>query len=300
MRPPRRDPFPIHQPVLPHEVLDLLDLRPGLKVVDATVGAGGHSRDILERLQPGGLLIGIDRDPMMLELASRTLGLPHPNVVLHQSSYVELPNILAEHEIDGVDRILADLGLSSDQLADTSRGFSFEADGPLDLRFDTSTGSPASELLANRSAEDLSHLFDEYGEEPFSRQIATDIVNSRRQTPIQTSRDLAAVVESAIPGRARTSRHPATRVFQALRIAVNEELQHVADFVDRVLPNALVPGGRAAIITFHSLEDRLVKRAFRNREIWQPVTSKPATASSVERRQNPRSRSAKLRVAVRL
>ena len=300
MRPPRRDPFPIHQPVLPHEVLDLLDLRPGLKVVDATVGAGGHSRDILERLQPGGLLIGIDRDPMMLELASRTLGLPHPNVVLHQSSYVELPNILAEHEIDGVDRILADLGLSSDQLADTSRGFSFEADGPLDLRFDTSTGSPASELLANRSAEDLSHIFDEYGEEPFSRQIATDIVNSRRQTPIQTSRDLAAVVESAIPGRARTSRHPATRVFQALRIAVNEELQHVADFVDRVLPNALVPGGRAAIITFHSLEDRVVKRAFRNREIWQPVTSKPATASSVERRQNPRSRSAKLRVAVRL
>ncbi|MCA9026141.1 MAG: 16S rRNA (cytosine(1402)-N(4))-methyltransferase RsmH [Planctomycetaceae bacterium] len=300
MRPPRRDPFPIHQPVLPHEVLDLLDLRPGLKVVDATVGAGGHSRDILERLQPGGLLIGIDRDPMMLELASRTLGLPHPNVVLHQSSYVELPNILAEHEIDGVDRILADLGLSSDQLADTSRGFSFEADGPLDLRFDTSTGSPASELLANRSAEDLSHIFDEYGEEPFSRQIATDIVNSRRQTPIQTSRDLAAVVESAIPGRARTSRHPATRVFQALRIAVNEELQHVADFVDRVLPNALVPGGRAAIITFHSLEDRVVKRAFRNREIWQPVTSKPVTASSVERRQNPRSRSAKLRVAVRL
>ena len=300
MRPPRRDPFPTHQPVLPHEVLDLLDLRPGLKVVDATVGAGGHSRDILERLQPGGLLIGIDRDPMMLELASRTLGLPHPNVVLHQSSYVELPNILAEHEIDGVDRILADLGLSSDQLADTSRGFSFEADGPLDLRFDTSTGSPASELLANRSAEDLSHIFDEYGEEPFSRQIATDIVNSRRQTPIQTSRDLAAVVESAIPGRARTSRHPATRVFQALRIAVNEELQHVADFVDRVLPNALVPGGRAAIITFHSLEDRVVKRAFRNREIWQPVTSKPVTASSVERRQNPRSRSAKLRVAVRL
>lgn len=300
MRPPRRDPFPIHQPVLPHEVHDLLDLLPGLKVVDATVGAGGHSRDILERIQPGGLLIGIDRDPMMLELASRTLGLPHPNVVLHQSSYVELPNILAEHEIDGVDRILADLGLSSDQLADTSRGFSFEADGPLDLRFDTSTGSPASELLASRSAEDLSHLFDEYGEEPFSRQIATHIVNSRRQTPIQTSRDLAAVVESAIPGRARTSRHPATRVFQALRIAVNEELQHVADFVDRVLPNALVPGGRAAIITFHSLEDRLVKRAFRNREIWQPVTSKPATASSVERRQNPRSRSAKLRVAVRL
>ena len=300
MRPPRRDPFPIHQPVLPHEVHDLLDLRPGLKVVDATVGAGGHSRDILERIQPGGLLIGIDRDPMMLELASRTLGLPHPNVVLHQSSYVELPNILAEHEINGVDRILADLGLSSDQLADTSRGFSFEADGPLDLRFDTSTGSPASELLASRSAEDLSHLFDEYGEEPFSRQIATHIVNSRRQTPVQTSRDLAAVVESAIPGRARTSRHPATRVFQALRIAVNEELQHVADFVDRVLPNALVPGGRAAIITFHSLEDRLVKRAFRNREIWQPVTSKPATASSVERRQNPRSRSAKLRVAVRL
>lgn len=300
MRPPRRDPFPIHRPVLPREVQELLDLSPGLIVVDATVGAGGHSRDILEHIQPGGLLIGIDRDSMMLNFATRALGVPHPNVALHQSSYVELPGILAEHKISGVDRVLADLGLSSDQLADVSRGFSFESEGPLDLRFDTSSGIPASELLAISSTEELSHFFSEYGEEPFSDQIAAAIVRGRRSSPVQTSRDLAALVESAIPRRAHSGKHPATRVFQALRIIVNQELQHVAEFVEQVLPEAIVPGGRAAIITFHSLEDRLVKRAFREKTVWRSVTTKPVTASSVERRQNPRSRSAKLRVAVRI
>ncbi len=299
MRPSRRDQIAIHQPVLPHEVRESLDLRPGLTVVDATVGAGGHSREIFPLIQPDGLLIGIDRDPMMLELAGRVLNIPHPNIVLHQSSYVELPDIMAEHSITGVDRVLADLGLSSDQLADDSRGFSFDANGPLDLRFDPSSGESAAEILASHSVEDLSSIFSEFGEEPFSKQIASAIVGARRHSPIQTSRDLAAFVEAAVSRRGQSSKHPATRVFQALRIAVNEELQHVTDFVDRVLPQVIVSGGRAAIITFHSLEDRLVKRAFRDKQKWQPVTSKPITASSVERRQNPRSRSAKLRVAVR-
>lgn len=299
MRPSRREQATVHQPVLPYEVRESLDLRPGMSVVDATVGAGGHSRDILQHIQPDGLLIGIDRDPVMLDLAGKALHVPHPCVALHQSSYVELPDILAERSITGVDRVLADLGLSSDQLADETRGFSFDADGPLDLRFDTSSGESATELLATRSADDIARILSEYGEEPFSERIASAIVDSRRNSPITTAKELAELVATAVPNRGKPTKHPATRVFQALRIAVNKELQHVADFVERVLPDVVVPGGRAAIITFHSLEDRLVKRAFRQKQLWQAVTSKPLTASSVERRQNPRSRSAKLRVAVR-
>lgn len=299
MRPSRRDQSAVHQPVLPHEVRESLDLRPGLMVVDATVGAGGHSRDILQQIQPDGLLIAIDRDPMMLQLAGQALQVPHPCVTLHQASYVQLPDILVERAITGVDRVLADLGLSSDQLADETRGFSFDADGPLDLRFDVSIGESASDLLATRSTDEIALLLSEYGEEPFSERIASAIVGTRRHSPVTTAKQLAELVAAAVPSRGKPTKHPATRVFQALRIAVNEELQHVADFVERVLPQVVVPGGRAAIITFHSLEDRLVKLAFRQKDMWQPVTRKPLTASSVERRHNPRARSAKLRVAVR-
>lgn len=299
MRPVRRDPSAIHQSVLVREVEELLALEAGLRVVDATVGAGGHSSHILPQIRPGGLLIGIDRDPMMLALAARKLGSPAEDVILRQSSYVDVPDLLAELQIAGVDRVLADLGLSSDQLADVSRGFSFDAEGPLDLRFDPSSGAPASRLLQHSSAEELANIFQKYGEEPFSRQIADAIVRSRRDVPIQTARQLSEVVARAVPHSRGKGKHPATRIFQALRIAVNEELQHVARLVDEVLPRVLVSGGRAAIITFHSLEDRLVKQAFRDTAVWQRITDRPVTASSIERRQNPRSRSAKLRVAVR-
>ena len=163
----------------------------------------------------------------------------------------------------------------------------------------STSGESAAQLLANRPADEIARILSEYGEEPFSERIASAIVGTRRHSPITTAKELAELVAAAVPSRGKPSKHPATRVFQALRIAVNEELQHVADFVERVLPQVVVPGGRAAIITFHSLEDRLVKHAFRQKDVWQPVTAKPLTASSVERRQNPRSRSAKLRVAVR-
>ncbi len=299
MRPSRRDQSAIHQPVLAHELRELLALEPGLRVVDATVGAGGHSRQILEQIRPGGLLIGVDRDPMMLQFAGKELGVPTNDVILVQSSYVAIPDILAERQIAGVDRVLADLGLSSDQLADESRGFSFHAEGPLDLRFDASTGETAAQLLQRASADELCRIFREYGEEPFSERIAEAIVKSRRRTPVCTARQLADLVTEAVPRRRESAKHAATLVFQALRIAVNDELQQVAELAGVILPQVVVSGGRAAIITFHSLEDRIVKRAFRDKSVWQPVNAKPVTASSVERRQNPRSRSAKLRVAVR-
>ena len=300
MRPSRRDQSAIHQPVLAHELREFLALKPGLCVVDATVGAGGHSHQILEQIRPGGLLIGVDRDPMMLQFAEKELGAPTKDVILVQSSYVAIPDILAERKIAGVDRVLADLGLSSDQLADVSRGFSFHAAGPLDLRFDVSTGESAAQLLRRASADELSRIFREYGEEPFSERIAGAIIKSRRRTPVRTARQLADLVTDTVPRRRGSTKHPATLVFQALRIAVNDELQQVSELVDVVLPQVVVSGGRAAIITFHSLEDRTVKRAFRDKSVWQPVNAKPVTASSVERRQNPRSRSAKLRVAVRV
>ena len=218
---------------------------------------------------------------------------------LRQSSYTALPDILVERGISGADRILADLGLSSDQLSDVSRGFSFDADGPLDLRFDPTLGESASRYLQKVPLQELVKVFKDYGEEPRSRELAEAIVTRRRSDPITTSRELADVILDRVPRRRKTDRHPATRVFQALRIAVNNELQQVSEFVDSVLPQIVGSGGRAAVITFHSLEDRLVKRAFRNKSLWQPLTTKPVTASSIERRQNPRSRSAKLRVALR-
>jgi 16S rRNA (cytosine1402-N4)-methyltransferase len=300
MRPFRREQSALHQPVLTREIQDVLELKPGLIVVDATVGAGGHSRKILNSIRPGGSLIGIDRDPMMLSLATAALGAPTDDVFLTHASYVALPEILAARRLPGVDRVLADLGFSSDQLADESRGFSFAADGPLDLRFDTSIGEPAAALLDRLPAEELLHILREFGEEPFADRIAAAIVHRQRTVPIRTARELSETVERAVPHRQAGHRHAATRVFQALRIAVNDELQQVAELVNVVLPQVVAAGGRAAVLTFHSLEDRLVKRAFARKAEWQPVTPKPITASSIERRQNPRSRSAKLRVAVRV
>jgi 16S rRNA (cytosine1402-N4)-methyltransferase len=284
-------------------VLRALDLRAGLTVVDATVGAGGHAADILEQISPGGTLIGIDRDPMMLAHAkSRLESSPGGNTArfhLSQGSYVTLPDILAQQQISHADRVLADLGLSSDQLADEERGFRFDADGPLDMRFDSSIGEPAYRLLESRSADELATIFREYGEERHSDAISRHLVIHRKRSPIRSARELADAVTEAISHRPGQRVHPATRVFQALRIAVNRELTHVAELVDDVLPAILHSGGRAAVITFHSLEDRLVKNAFRRQSVWEQVSRKPVTATPAEQRQNPRSRSAKLRVAMR-
>ncbi len=281
------------------EVIEWLAPREGSILVDGTAGAGGHSA-ALARLVGSGKVIGFDRDPNMLELArAATAGLP---VDLVHAPYSAMREGLAELGIAAgtVDGVLLDLGLSSDQLAWRNRGFSFGTEGPLDMRFDpTSDGPTAADLLAELSDEELAKAFFEFGEERFSRRIARRIVETREAEPLTTTTQLADLVRRCIPGKLRHGPiDPATRVFQALRILVNDELEHL-DSILATLPEILAPHGRAAIISFHSLEDRRVKWAFRNDPRWTVLTKKPITATAEETAVNPRARSAKLRVAER-
>ncbi|HOM17540.1 MAG TPA: 16S rRNA (cytosine(1402)-N(4))-methyltransferase RsmH [Thermoguttaceae bacterium] len=283
-----------HIPVLLTEVLHWLDPQPGQVVVDGTVGGGGHARQIAQRLGPTGKLIGVDLDPAALEFAEKRLaGLP---VQLIQGNFADLPEILRQLGIPAVHGILLDLGMSSLQLADANRGFSFSQDGPLDMRLDPSRGEPAWRLVNRLSATHLADLFRRYGEERWSRRIAQAIVAHRRQGLITTTGQLAAIIHSCLPRRAGDRIDPATRTFQALRIAVNQELDSLQTALRR-LPDCLTPGGRFAVISFHSLEDRLVKQAFAGDERLQVLTRRPIRPSETEISQNPRSRSAKLRVA---
>ena len=289
----------VHVPVLLREVLQQMRLEPGLIVVDGTVGAGGHSREMLKALGDDGCLIGLDRDPMMLGHAAKKVS--GSNVHLKQASYVELPQVLKELGIPGVDRILLDLGLSSDQLSDASRGFGFASDGLLDLRFDVSSGQPAAQILAEWSVAQLEAIFRDFGEEPLATPLAEFLVKNRAVAPIRTGAELAKTVAEcpAFRRHGQSDKHPATRIFQALRIAVNHELDHVQQGISASSYQALKPGGYLAVITFHSLEDRIVKNEFRNAERWENLTSKPIVATPQEQRFNPRSRSAKLRVAMK-
>lgn len=295
---------PVHIPVLLREVMEQLDLSPGLVVVDGTVGAGGHSQHILKQIGTTGTLIGLDRDEMMLGFAREKLGaetLPDGQCFLRQASYAELPAVLEELQIPSVDRILLDLGLSSDQLSDDTRGFGFETPGDLDLRFDTRQGIPAWQLLETLSEAELVEIMEVYGEERFSQRIASQLVQQRKTNPVRTAADLIAAVQAAMPAKALATarKNPATRVFQALRIAANQELEQLETMLDAVLPQTLKPGGRAVIISFHSLEDRMVKQAFKDRDQWKNLSAKPITATQAEQRVNPRCRTAKLRVAVK-
>jgi 16S rRNA (cytosine1402-N4)-methyltransferase len=285
----------IHTPVLAAEVMQLLDVRPGMRVVDGTLGGGGHTRLFADAVGPEGLVVGIDRDPVAIERAARELaGLP---VRFAQANFRDLPEVLDAVGLERVDRVLLDVGLSSDQLADDTRGFSFDSDGPLDLRFDPTEGEPAWRLIARMRPETLADLIHEYGEERYARRIARRIAAAREKQPIRTAREFARVVTAAIPRQQPPPRiHPATRSFQALRIAVNEELKSLRIALERI-PDCLTAEGRLAVISFHSLEDRLVKQAFRNKQIWEPLTRGPVEASPEEVARNSRSRSAKLRVA---
>lgn len=287
---------PIHVPVLPAEVLHWLDPQPGQIIVDGTLGAGGHTRMLAERLGGRGFVLSLDRDPRAIAAAERNLaGLP---VKVAQSNYCDLPEILREIDAPAVDAVLLDLGLSSDQLADRERGFSFEADGELDLRFNTDEGQPAWQMLERLKENEIADLICKYGEERFSRRIARRIVEARtEQRPVRTAAALADLVRRSVP-RTEQRIDPATRTFQALRIAVNRELESLALALERI-PNLLKPGGKFAIISFHSLEDRPVKEAFRSDERLEVLTKKPIVAGEEELRRNPRSRSAKLRVARR-
>jgi 16S rRNA (cytosine1402-N4)-methyltransferase len=289
------DRVPVHASVLPVETLALLDPQPGETWVDCTVGGGGHTRFIAERVGTTGRVIGLDQDPTMLELArTRVEELP---VELVHANFDQLADVLTARGLTAVDGVFADLGFSSDQLAQATRGLSFREDGPLDMRLDPTSGATAADLVNRMSEAGLADVFWEYGEERHSRRVAKRIVERRASQPFATTADLASVVRSCVPRSGNID--PATRVFQALRIAVNDELGALERLL-AALPKIVKPGGRAGIISFHSLEDRRVKHAFRVGEVWRLVNKKPVEAGDAETTRNPRARSAKLRVALRL
>jgi 16S rRNA (cytosine1402-N4)-methyltransferase len=288
---------PIHVPVMLDEVLRWLDPRPGAVLVDGTLGGGGHSRALAERLGDSGLVVALDCDPAAIHAATQNLAGWRIRPV--HANFADLPEVLAELDIPTVDGIVLDLGLSSDQLSDESRGFSFSSGGPLDLRFDPARGEPAARLVNRLSAARLADLIFEYGEERYSRRIARAIEERRRRGPIETAAELAELIRAVVP-RFQGGRRidPATRTFQALRIAVNDEIKSLATALRRI-PDCLRPEGRLAVISFHSLEDRLVKEAFRNDPRYRALVKKPIRPGPDEVSVNPRARSAKLRVAAR-
>lgn len=284
-----------HVPVLLNEVVQWLAPGPGKTFVDGTLGGGGHARALAEAVLPGGRVVALDRDPAAVSAARKNLA--HLPVLALWCSFARLEDALKEAGLSAVDGVLLDLGWSSDQLADAARGFSFRSAGELDLRFDPTEGEPAWRLLERMQEKELANLIYEYGEERHSRRIARAIVARCRERPLRTSAELAELIQRCVP-RSRDGIDPATRTFQALRIAVNDELGAL-DAVLAAAPDFLRPGGRMAVIGFHSLEDRRVKQAFRDDPRWRALTKKPVRPSDEEASRNPRSRSAKLRVAER-
>jgi 16S rRNA (cytosine1402-N4)-methyltransferase len=296
---------------LQEQVLTALDPQPGQVAVDCTVGWAGHSVELLRRAGPGGRLIGIDLDADNLPGARERLGTVGFPFALHHGNFAGLPAILAAEGLSAVDLLLADLGMSSMQVDDPERGFSYVRDGPLDMRMDRSRGRTAAEILATISQQELADALRRLGDEPQAECIAAALVTARRTVPLQRTAHVARVILEAVQPRGQKWRlqptpgrwilHPAARTFQALRILVNRELASLEQLL-RVLPSCLRPGGRAAIISFHSGEDRLVKAAFRDglrSSIYCQVSEEPIRASFNERASNPRSRSAKLRWARR-
>ena len=250
-----------HLPVLAEEVIAMLAPAPGSLQIDATVGGGGHTERILEAASPDGRLLGLDADGAAIARVGERLARFGDRLVLRQANFRELAAVAPAAGFGAVDGLFFDLGLSSFQLADRDRGFGFRAGGPLDMRFDTSRGVPAAELLATLDAAELTALFRRYGEEPAAWQIAKAIVAARGTAPVRTAEDLASLVERVVPVNPRIRRrtHPATRVFQALRIAVNAELDALEEALAAAL-DLLRPGGRLVVLSYHSLEDRIVKR----------------------------------------
>jgi len=296
-----------HEPVLVAEVVRRLEPGPGQIVLDGTVGLGGHAAALLPRLRPGGVYIGLDVDADMLEAAGQrlhALGCTEVRLVLERANYADFPAVLDRLGIPQVDALLLDLGVNSAQIEDASRGFSFDRDGPLDMRYDRSQRRTAADLVNGLSERELADLIYRYSQEPLSRRIAKRICEVRRGARINSTRALAAVVERtfAAAGRRPGRTHPATRVFQALRIAVNQELENLERFTGHAVER-LKPGGRLAVIAFHSLEDGIVKRFLRQERAagrLRELTRRPVVPDEQERRRNPRSRSAKLRVAQRV
>ena len=283
----------IHIPVLPDETIESMQILQGHTVVDGTFGGGGHSKRILKLLGPAGKLIAFDRDPLTIDAALNWIP---ENATVVNANYADIPEVLAELHVPLVNSIVLDLGLSSDQLEDRDRGFSFNCDGSLDLRFNPHAGEPAWRLVNRLGEKHLADLIYQFGEEKFSRRIARKICQVRHDTPIKIAKQFATIVRSCVPRQRHNSIDPATRTFQALRIAVNDELKWLKVAMNR-LPKLLLPGGRLVVISFHSLEDRIVKTAFASDETLKVISKRPIMASDQELSENPRSRSAKLRVA---
>ena len=287
----------IHSPVLFEEVLHYLTPADGGIYVDGTLGIGGHSRGILDRCGPTGRVIGFDQDEDALVLAKKELFSYEKRFTCIRSNFANIKEVLAELEVPRIDGLLLDLGLSSLQLDTGGRGFSFKASAPLDMRMDKRTPVTAADLINKEEENELADIFFHYGEEQQSRRIAARIVAERKKGPIETTDRLANIVAQAVPKRFHPKKiHVATKVFQALRIAVNHELENLAKILDDA-PFILKPGGKMCVISFHSLEDRLVKRRFRENPAYVVLTKKPVTPSKKELLANPRSRSAKLRAA---
>ena len=302
-----------HVSVLLAEAVDGLAVKPGGIYVDGTLGGGGHSEEILRRLAGTGRLIGIDRDEEALEAAGRRLA-GAGNLTLIHGNFGSLREILRGLEIEAVDGILLDLGVSSHQFDAAERGFSYRADAPLDMRMDRSGGITAAEVVNTYSEAELARILRDYGEEPFARSIAKNIVRRRAEKPVETTLELAEIIRDSIPMKARrTGGHPARRSFQAIRIEVNGELTVLEETIGDLI-DLLAPGGRLSVITFHSLEDRIVKNKFKEAEDpcicpkdfpvcvcgrkskGRAVTRKPVLPAEAEAERNPRARSAKLRV----
>lgn len=302
----------IHVPVLLREVLDGLQVKAGGRYVDCTLGSGGHARGILEKSAPGGKLLGIDLDARAIEVAKKQLAPYKQRITLVCDSFVRLKEIASDHRFTPVDGVLFDLGVSSLQLQQRERGFSFQTEGPLDMRFDLNGEITASHLVNKLSEKELANILARYGEEPKAKAIARAVAKNR---PLETTLELASLVVRAVGQR--RALHPATKTFQALRIAVNEELKALSEVLPQTLA-VVASGGRIAIIAFHSLEDRLVKQfmaresqdcicppevpvcACHHRRTLRVLTRKPIRPSSTDVEQNPRCRSARLRLAVRL
>lgn len=304
-----------HEPVLLQETIEGLKIEPSGVYVDCTLGGGGHAYEVASLMSSQGIFVGIDQDQDAVEAATERLkGLP-PDIRIVKNNFSKLEVVLEEQRITKVNGFLADLGVSSFQLDNPDRGFSYQHDAPLDMRMDASKELTAADIVNNFDEEEISRILWEYSEEKWSKRIASFIVEQRQKKPIETTGELVQIIKDAIPARARrTGPHPAKRVFQALRIAANHELVYLAKVLDTMV-EYLAPGGRVCIISFHSLEDRIVKKIFREHArgctcppgfpecvcgkvpLLKIITRKPIETSSEEKERNPRARSAKLRIA---
>lgn len=293
----------VHKPVLVNAVLELLNPRPGMTVVDGTVGSGGHAEAIIPKILPGGCYVGLDRDPEALERAQKRLSLFGDAVLLLHGNFGKLREVIKPLKIKNVDLILLDLGTSRCQIESSFRGFSFRVEGPLDMRMDPKDRITAKDLVNKLSERELKNIFWEYGEEPFSGRFAKIIVNSRKRHTITTTKELADLIIKAMPKKIVAKRkhyriHPATRVFQALRIAVNKEMEALASVLLEAY-ELLPAGGRMCVLSYHSLEDRKVKEFIKNNAFLAPINKKAIKAGKEEVISNPSARSVRLRGAIK-